>query len=89
MISPRFPPATFTCASGAMNGDVFIPRRPPSSYTFTRMSENGMTPAILDHFLNPRNVGDVAEADGVGEVGAGGSAQVTKLHSHLGALDVQ
>ena len=22
------------------------------------MSENGMTPAVLDHFLNPRNVGN-------------------------------
>ncbi len=23
------------------------------------MSENGMTPAVMDHFLNPRNVGDI------------------------------
>jgi nitrogen fixation NifU-like protein len=26
-------------------------------------------PAVLDHFLNPRNVGDVPRADGVGEAG--------------------
>ncbi len=48
-----------------MSGDVFIPRRTPSSYTSTRMSENGMTPAVMDHFLNPRNVGDIADADSV------------------------
>jgi len=26
-------------------------------------------PVVLDHFLNPRNVGDVPRADGVGEAG--------------------
>ncbi len=27
------------------------------------------TQAVIDHFQNPRNVGEIAEADGVGEVG--------------------
>jgi nitrogen fixation NifU-like protein len=27
------------------------------------------SPTVLDHFKNPRNVGEITEADGVGEVG--------------------
>ncbi len=43
------------------------------------MSDDGMHPAVLEHFLNPRNVGDLPEADGVGEVGAVSCGDVMRI----------
>ncbi len=34
---------------------------------------------VMDHFLNPRNVGVVKDADGVGEVGAAAIGDVLKI----------
>jgi nitrogen fixation protein NifU and related proteins len=34
---------------------------------------------VLDHFMNPRNVGDVIEPDGVGEVGAASCGDVVRI----------
>ena len=34
---------------------------------------------VLDHFLNPRNVGDLTGADGVGEVGAVACGDVVRI----------
>jgi nitrogen fixation NifU-like protein len=34
---------------------------------------------VMDHFLNPRNMGDVDEADGVGEVGAAACGDIMKI----------
>jgi nitrogen fixation NifU-like protein len=34
---------------------------------------------VMDHFLNPRNVGDLPEADGVGEVGAVACGDVMRI----------
>jgi nitrogen fixation protein NifU and related proteins len=45
------------------------------------MTEAGgaYTETILDHFLNPRNVGDLPDADGVGEVGATAFGDVMRI----------
>jgi nitrogen fixation NifU-like protein len=34
---------------------------------------------IMDHFLNPHNVGDLPEADGVGEVGSSAFGDVMRI----------
>ncbi len=36
-------------------------------------------PLLLDHFLHPRNVGDLPAADGVGEVGAASCGDVVRI----------
>jgi nitrogen fixation NifU-like protein len=34
---------------------------------------------VMDHFMNPRNMGDIADADGVGEVGAAACGDIMKI----------
>ncbi len=34
---------------------------------------------VMDHFMNPRNMGEVNEADGVGEVGAAACGDIMKI----------
>src|SRR5436305_13673999 len=36
-------------------------------------------PTVMDHFMNPRNLGDIADADGVGEVGAAACGDIMKI----------
>jgi len=36
-------------------------------------------PTVMDHFLNPRNMGDVDNPDGIGEVGAAACGDIMKI----------
>lgn len=35
---------------------------------------------VLDHFTNPRNVGEIADANGVGEVGNAKCGDIMKIY---------
>ena len=37
------------------------------------------TDTVMDHFLHPRNVGEIADADGVGEVGNAKCGDIMKM----------
>jgi len=34
---------------------------------------------VMDHFMNPRNMGDIKDADGIGEVGAAACGDIMKM----------
>ncbi len=36
-------------------------------------------PTVMEHFMNPRNMGDIKDADGVGEVGAAACGDIMKI----------
>jgi len=42
-------------------------------------------PTVMDHFLNPRNMGDLEDADGIGEVGAAACGDIMKISLKIGS----
>ena len=36
-------------------------------------------PTVMDHFMNPRKMGDLKDADGIGEVGAAACGDIMKI----------
>ena len=44
------------------------------SETYTLYNET-----VMEHFMNPRNMGDIKDADGVGEVGAAACGDIMKI----------
>ena len=44
------------------------------SDTYTLYNET-----VMEHFMNPRNMGDIKDADGVGEVGAAACGDIMKI----------
>lgn len=45
---------------------------------------NLYNPTVMDHFLNPRNMGDLDNADGIGEVGAAACGDIMKISLKIG-----
>ncbi len=44
------------------------------------MAKEQYSDTVMDHFMNPRNMGEIEGADGVGEVGNPAHGDVTKLY---------
>lgn len=46
------------------------------------------TDKVMDHFMNPRNVGEIENADGVGEVGNVKCGDIMKIYLKIDAKEV-
>jgi len=51
--------------------------------------ENIYSEKIMDHFRNPRNLGEIADADGVGVVGNPRCGDVMKMYIRVGTRNVR
>lgn len=49
---------------------------------------NEYTDEVMDHFANPRNVGEIADADGVGEVGNAKCGDIMKIYLKVSDDDI-
>ena len=41
------------------------------------------TDTVMDHFMNPRNVGEIPDADGIGEVGNAKCGDIMKMYMKI------
>jgi nitrogen fixation NifU-like protein len=46
------------------------------------------TEKVMDHFTNPRNVGEIADADGIGEVGNAKCGDIMRIYLKVDDSDV-
>lgn len=46
------------------------------------------TDKVMDHFTNPRNVGDIKDADGIGEVGNAKCGDIMRIYLKVDDKDV-
>ncbi len=44
-------------------------------------------PKIVEHFMNPRNVGEIPDADGVGTVGHPSCGDIVRLYIKVGDVN--
>lgn len=47
-------------------------------------AETPYSQIVMDHFMNPRNVGELPDADGTGEVGAAACGDIMKITLKVG-----
>lgn len=52
------------------------------------MAQGPYSDTVMDHFMNPRNMGDIPDANAVGEVGNPACGDVMKLYMKINENDI-